>query len=113
LHNIIIISSDAEMNENQLLFYIMYEALFDDSAFFKMQQTLKKCKILNLDMKTVNQRIHNIFEMKHANRSALREEVQHLCAEITRNKKLIDKLETEVCELKYQYQCQICYIILS
>lgn len=48
--------------------------------------------------------------MKHVKKKALKEEVQHLCVEIIRKNELVNRLETEVYDLKHQCQCQICYI---
>ncbi|OJD14565.1 hypothetical protein ACJ73_09070 [Blastomyces percursus] len=135
LHNTIIISSDAEMDEHQFptrklrrkrlridYSYPVYEALFDDPAPSEMWQPPKKRKIPNLDtvLETANQGIHNIFEAEHAKRKALEEEVQHLRAEMTRKDGQVGELETEIYglktevrELKHQCQCQICYTISS
>ncbi|EDN09149.1 predicted protein [Histoplasma mississippiense (nom. inval.)] len=131
LRSTIIISSDAEMDEHLPparklrrkrprtdYSYPVYEALFDDPAPSEMRQPPKKRKIPNLPnlgtvLETANQGIHNIFEAEHAKRKALEEEVQHLRAEITRKNGLVDRLETEVRELKHQCQCQICYTIPS
>ncbi|KKZ61943.1 hypothetical protein EMCG_03578, partial [[Emmonsia] crescens] len=80
LHNTIIISSDAEMNEHQFLIqklYSVYEALFNDS-------------------KIINQRIYNIFKTEYTKRKVLKEEVQHLHAEMTRKNEQISELETEI-----------------
>ncbi|KAG5288229.1 hypothetical protein I7I48_10401 [Histoplasma ohiense] len=93
----------------------MYEALFDDPVPSEMRQPPKKHKIPNLDvvLETTNQGIHNIFKVEYVKREVLEEEVQHLCAEITRKNELVDRLETEVHELKHQCQCQIYYTIPS
>ncbi|OJD09474.1 hypothetical protein AJ78_09055 [Emergomyces pasteurianus Ep9510] len=94
---------------------IMYETLFNDPAPSELLKPLKKRKILNLDMvlETVNQGILDIFKVEHAKRKALKEEVQHLRAEMIRKNKLINELKTKVRKLKHQCQCQICYTIPS
>ncbi|OAX77537.1 hypothetical protein ACJ72_08163 [Emergomyces africanus] len=110
LHNTIIISSDVKMNEHQPparklrrkrprtdYSYSVYEALFDDPDTFELWQPLQKHKISNLNMvlETANQGILDIFKVEHAKRKALKEEVQHLQAEITRKDRMIDELETK------------------
>ncbi|EER43786.1 conserved hypothetical protein [Histoplasma capsulatum H143] len=110
LHDTIIISSDAEMDEHQSparnlrrkrpctdYSYSVYEALFDDPAPSELLKPPKKRKIPNLDtvLETANQGILDIFKVEHAKRKALKEEVQHLRAEMTRKDELINELETK------------------
>ncbi|EDN11094.1 predicted protein [Histoplasma mississippiense (nom. inval.)] len=92
-----------------------YEAQFDDPAPSEMWQPPKRRKMSNLEtvLETANQEIHNIFKAEHARREALEEEVQNLHTEMTRKNELVDKLETEVRELKHQCRCQIWYTIPS
>ncbi|EEH21786.2 hypothetical protein PABG_04002 [Paracoccidioides brasiliensis Pb03] len=101
--------------QKRLLGYPMYEAQFDDPAPSEMWQPPKRRKMSNLDtvLETANQEIHNIFKAEHARREVLEEEVQNLRTEMTRKNELVDKLETEVRELKYQCRCQIWYTIPS
>ncbi|OJD11106.1 hypothetical protein AJ78_08056 [Emergomyces pasteurianus Ep9510] len=126
LHNTIIISSDAEMDEHRPparksrrkrpctdYSYLVYESLFDDPAPSELWQPTKKHKIPNLDTETANQGIHDIFKAEHVKRKALEEEAQHLRAEMIRKNGLVGELETEVRELKHQWQCHICYTIPS
>ncbi|EEH39496.2 hypothetical protein PAAG_08765 [Paracoccidioides lutzii Pb01] len=125
LHHTVIISSDSEMDERQPparklrrkrprtdYSYPMYEAQSNDPAPSEMSQPPKRHN-LGMVLETANQEIHNIFKAEHVLRELLEKEVQRLRAEMTRKNELIDKLETEVCELKYQCRCQICYTIPS